>query len=563
MVRRSARRLQRLLLWSVGIVLVLVWAAWAEIARHDRTQAVAAAARRQANLLTAVSHYLGRALSNADALGSFLARAYTTPGTDFTAALSERAAANELFTEMVLCGNDGLGTSTRPGGDRRAWCGEWLRVTPVGARNHPAPPVGEQGVSHVPLLTHLPATPERPAGVLALLVEVPRLLGLLQDYSIPDETVVLVLGADGVPRARWHSQRGMADQRAPEAALLPAVAASRAVGQLHAVDGQIKVVSARTMPARPLVLMVATDLTATLADPHRRARQAALVAALVSVLLPLFALVLLRLQGRIAAMAEDLGDAHARLQALNAQLEEEVRARTAELEQAYQELETFSYTVAHDVRAPLATIAGFAQALQDAPSTQGDARAMHFVRRIQANAAQMNALTEALLALGKLTRASVVSAPVDLSELAAEVLAGLRERDAGARDAQVDVQPGIVVSADPVLMRQVLENVLGNAWKFTARRMPARIRLDANPGPQEGWTTIRVEDNGEGFDASQVRDPFKPFQRMHDAAEFPGTGIGLATVERIVRLHGGTVAIASVPEAGTTVSFTLPVAPSV
>jgi signal transduction histidine kinase len=319
-------------------------------------------------------------------------------------------------------------------------------------------------------------------------------------------------------------------------------------------------------------VLITTSMADTLQEPNARSFYYGMAGAGATVLIVLFALLLLHLQDRSLRMAESLGRARQRLQALNDELEAQVRERTGALEAAYHDLEAFSYTVAHDVRAPIAAIQGFAEALAPTVEATGVPKASHYLRRIVANATQMMELTESLLALGKLSRPPVEAVRVDITSMAQEVLAGLQEREGAGRNVQVSVDEGLAVRGDPVLVRQVLENLLGNAWKFSAARSPAVIGVRGvrdvgkvgevdevgelgDVGSQAGWITIAVSDNGEGFDHASAVGLFMPFRRMHAPGAFPGTGIGLATVERILRHHGGTAWIDSSPREGTTVFF--------
>jgi signal transduction histidine kinase len=556
-VRRSASRWRWALAIAVGILVCVIWATWFEITKHEERQAMASAARRQANLAVSVGQYLTRAFGNADAVGQYLASIHPSSAPDFSRQLEARARANSLFTEMIVCFSDGTllatgGWANAP--DRAGWCSQWLREAPPDARTYPGEPVHGSRSTVVPLLTRTPAGADRPAALIALLVGVRSLLGLMEEYSIPDETVILVAGSDGRPRARWHSAAGTSDQRAPEIAVLPVVLAARTLGQLQQVGGRPILASARRMPAYPMTVLITTSLADTLAEPHERSVFYGTAAAIATVLVVVFALLLLRLQNQALRSAESLGRARLRLQALNDDLEEQVRVRTAELERAYRDLEAFSYTVAHDVRAPIAAIQGFADALAPAVHASGDPRASHYLRRIAANATQMNQFAGSLLELGKLSRPAMERRPIDLSALAHEVLEGLRERDGRARAVESKVQEGLFVQGDCVLVRQVLENLLGNAWKFSAARAPALIGVTGERDDQ-GWITIAIRDNGEGFDQAAAVGLFTPFRRMHAPDAFPGTGVGLAMVDRILRLHGGRTWIESSPASGTTVYF--------
>ncbi len=242
---------------------------------------------------------------------------------------------------------------------------------------------------------------------------------------------------------------------------------------------------------------------------------------------------------------------------LNAELEERVRQRTAQLEAANQELEAFSYSVSHDLRTPLSAIDGFSGLLAKDISAGGmsPARGQHYLTRIRAGVAQMGELINALLSLAQVSKTSLRWGSVNLSALAHEVLSGYQEREPG-RSVHWQVAPDVHVQGDGRLLRQVLDNLLGNAWKFSARQPQPRISFGREPG-SEGQDVYVVRDNGAGFDMAYSEKLFGAFQRLHTVAEFEGTGIGLATVHRIVMRHGGKVWAESVPGQGATFYFTL------
>ncbi len=259
------------------------------------------------------------------------------------------------------------------------------------------------------------------------------------------------------------------------------------------------------------------------------------------------------------ALAIDNARLYEQAQHHAAELEQHVLERTVELAATNQELEAFSYSVAHDLRAPLRSIDGYSQALlEDYAEAVGPEGSRH-LQRIRAASAHMGLLIEDLLELSRLTRGELNRSLLDLSAIAQAIADDLQQREP-RRAAECVIAEGIVVRADERLMRAVLENLLSNAWKFTARRAPARIefgeyRVPTGDGLEERVYFVR--DNGAGFDMSQVDRLFTAFQRLHAGDEFPGTGIGLATVKRIIHRHGGRVWAEGAVEQGATFYFTL------
>jgi len=213
-----------------------------------------------------------------------------------------------------------------------------------------------------------------------------------------------------------------------------------------------------------------------------------------------------------------------------------LEARTRELAAANEELEAFTYSVSHDLRAPLRAIDGFSEALLEDHSAQLDPPARMYLERIRAAAARMQQLIEDMLRLSRITRGILARAPVDAAAMAREMLVELRARDSG-RVVEVAIPAHAVVFADPRFLRIVLQNILENAWKFTRGRSPAHVRLES--AVEDGGVRLTVRDDGAGFQRTQAGRLFQPFQRLHRADEFEGTGIGLAIVRRILNRHGG------------------------
>ena len=246
----------------------------------------------------------------------------------------------------------------------------------------------------------------------------------------------------------------------------------------------------------------------------------------------------------------DRKSSEAQIRALN----EDLERRVVELAAVNRELEAFSYSVSHDLRAPLRSIDGFSQALLDEYGDALSGPGADYLRRVRAATQRMGELIDDLLNLARVTRREMRREPVDLSALAQATLGQLQKAEP-ARTVEVAVRPGLVAWGDPHLLRLVLENLLGNAWKFTSHQPAARIEF----GMERRADTVvyYVRDNGVGFDMAYSEKLFGAFQRLHAMTEFPGTGIGLATVQRIINRHGGRVWAEAAVGRGATFYFTL------
>jgi len=260
---------------------------------------------------------------------------------------------------------------------------------------------------------------------------------------------------------------------------------------------------------------------------------------------------------RLSGIVQDISvrkHAEIRLTKLNEGLESLISERTHELRESLKELETFSYSVAHDLRSPIRSIAGLSAVLLEDHKAQLDDEGAKLIARISAKSTQMSNLIDALLNLSKLSKVTPERSDVNLSSIAAEIVEQQMETEP-ERVANVYISPDLRAHGDPVLVRSVLDNLLRNAWKFCAKREVTRIEVGREQ--QQGQEVFFVRDNGCGFDMAMADQLFSPFRRLHSEAEFKGTGIGLSIVQRIAARHGGRVWVQAVLDQGATFYFTL------
>ncbi len=253
----------------------------------------------------------------------------------------------------------------------------------------------------------------------------------------------------------------------------------------------------------------------------------------------------------LRAEIEERQQAEMRSQTLNQGLQQAI----TELKAVNKELEAFSYSVSHDLRAPLRSIDGFSQALLEDCTEQLDSTEQDYLRRIRQATQRMGNLIDDLLSLSWVTRSEMHVESIDMSQLASRLCTDLQQTTP-ERQVEFAIQPGLVAQGDAHLLHTVLENLLSNAWKFTSKQAQAKIEFGAIP-QKNGILAYFVQDNGTGFDMAYVDKLFGPFQRLHASHEFPGNGIRLATVQRIIYRNGGRVWAERALERGATFYFTL------
>lgn len=539
------------------VLLGLMWAAFVHLAVFDRQRSLEGVDSRSSNLALAAQQYAERLLGIADAVTQLVAAEYVSGarGRTLGQVLKDRDENNDALQEVFMLDPRGrvlLSSRTTS-----------ALVQPLALpREAPAdrvtvlPPLGPESPPNALHLVPM-VRPIMVDGVLrgwaGVLIGSRRFADPLGATQLEFDTLLAVYRQDGVLLASWGN--GSARMRLQlDASRLAGPGADGGADDEAVLDAVPRVVSVRPLARHAVSVAVGISRPDALRDADQRRRFYLLVCTAVTGLVAGLSLVVARATRRRVHMAQGLAAARERLAALNERLEHEVVRRTAQLEQANRDLESFSYSVAHDLRAPLASIEGFSAALEPSVAAGGNPKLLHYVQRIRASAHHMGEITDALLALARLGRKTIDRRPVDLARKARDCVQMLREREP-QREVRVGIMPALPASGDPALLRQVMENLVGNAWKFLRDTPDAEIEVGQQTDAQ-GQTVYFVRDNGPGFDMEYAHALFKPFQRLH-GPEFAGSGIGLATVERIVALHGGRIWAEAKPGRGATFFFTL------
>ncbi|RYY97109.1 MAG: HAMP domain-containing histidine kinase, partial [Comamonadaceae bacterium] len=460
-LQEGAGNWRRIFTGVMALIVALIWATFVEHTAHEHEVALETVAQRDANLATSVDLYAVRLFRNARAVHELLATVYQQRDTKrIRDLLQDRLRANDAFAELAICTADGRVLSSKSADSALgvADCARLRQDAQASSEITVAPTIPSGGALVVPLVLPLPASgPGRP-GLAVALAPVSSMLGIMGSTQLRDATTVLLVADDGAVRAAWRSGSGIVtEQAAAQAFGFLAKADPAARDNLPAIDGEEQLVTLRALPGWGLKVVVATARRDALSAFHNRRLFYLLVCSVMTLTILAVYLVLNGLQAESTRRAKSLSRARTRLQVLNQELDAQVQQRTKQLEQAYTDLETFSYTIAHDVRAPLAAIGAFAGELEPLVAASGTEKHVRYLARIRANAMQMDTLTQHLLDLGKLTRAPLRLTRVDLSATALEVLGRLQDAEP-QRAVDLHVQDGLVARGDAALLRQVLDN---------------------------------------------------------------------------------------------------------
>ena len=387
------------------------------------------------------------------------------------------------------------------------------------------------------------------AGVIAIAVDPYYFSNFFKDLDLGTQGTVAFVGLDGIVRARLGGNFIGTNMSMTELLRQARLAPQGAFVSVSATDNVPRIYAYRLIRDTLLIVSVGTSVSEVLADTETLAHAYTTAAWIVTAIIMAFSAALIAF-GRRHQRDAVIARSEIMLTGINRQL----RRKAGELTEANRELEAFSYSVSHDLRAPLRHIIGYGGLLVEDNLAQLDPEGRKHLARVIAACTRMNGIIDDLLRLARLSRQPILPAPVDLSTIACEVRDDLLQSDP-VRPVTFDIAPGLVIHADAGLMRTVMENLLENAWKYSAREPHAHIAVGSKTSGRE--TVFHVRDNGAGFDMAYAENLFKPFQRMHSAADFPGTGIGLATVRRIIVRHFGRIWVESTVGLGTTVFFTI------
>jgi signal transduction histidine kinase len=431
---------------------------------------------------------------------------------------------------------------------------------------------------------------ERQVGVLGFALNLARLSSQLSTAGMPEGSIITVLDRQQDILSCSQNARHIGSRFTNEDAITRALAAREGTVRSTGMDGIERLISFTTMERSgwKVLVGVPTDEAFFLALRSAGGHMVFLLMVCLTGI-PLSYLMARKMSNNIEQMVDGLAEiergnldyrltlsgcdeltdlaesfnrmtaarlrAETEVQNLNSSLEKQVQTRTQELQTANRELESFCYSVSHDLRAPVRHMKGFAQILLEDFAAGMEPQAAGYLEKIRTSCDRMDDLITDLLKLSRYSRADLNMEELDLEDLARATEAELRDQDPERR-VDVVIQKGLTVRGDRPLITAVIENLMGNAWKYSSHTDQARIEVGMVP--EQGERRFYVRDNGAGFDMEYADKLFTPFHRLHNAKEFEGTGIGLASVQRIISRHGGRIWAEAAPGAGATFFFTLP-----
>ena len=402
----------------------------------------------------------------------------------------------------------------------------------------------------IPLSVPVLSADEHVTGQVRALIRAAYFYPLFREVRLNPEDTISITDARGILLARFPTAESEIGRAYTNAALsgknVPHE--TRIATNATGPDHRPAIIATRALAEYPLVIHVSRPLDAALGTYHSNTERVIWGASLFAGLLGVLAWLVFE-DVRRREKARQI------LHRLTEILERRVQQRTLDLETSNKELLAFSYSVSHDLRAPLRAINGFSRALLEDYGVKLDEQGRDYLERIARASVRMGELIDALLKLAQVARQPLELVELDISAIASEMLEDLH-RTNGDRRLEASVQPDMHVHADEALLRNVLGNLIDNAWKFTRERDPAEIEVASRDSGDH--ILFWVRDNGVGFDMSYAGRLFQPFQQLHTGQGYAGTGIGLASARRIIERHGGRMWVESTPEQGTAVLFTLP-----
>ena len=552
----------RHILWTITIfalsVIAMVWLGAFAVSRQDRATALDGWARETTNLVRALDEHTTRTMDYINDIAMQVKAQYERQGLNFDmVTFFENATISPgLFINAVVSDVTGQTVLSSTRNFTPANLSDREHVSVHVERDSGRLFISKPVKARVSKRWSIIATRRvnRPdgsyGGVAGIGIDPFYFTNFYKEVNLGKNSAVALVGMDGVVRARLSDTGSEVGQDIGNDEFLTRARAapSGIYSAVASIDGVRRLNNYRVLRDYPLVVNVGVAENVIYADSDRRSRYYYLGAAFMTLVVVLMVL-------RLLAASAHAARASAAIASMNASLAKQAN----ELSVANQELESFSYSVAHDLRAPLRAINSYMALVQSQNEGKLDKSSAHNLQRARGAGERMGKLIDDLLGLARLSRQEMRREEFNLSDLAGGVAAALAEAHPG-RNVQITIQADMRADGDRDLMLVVVENLIGNAWKFTARTDSARIEIGTRQ--RDGQTEYYVSDNGAGFDMKYARNLFGPFQRLHRVDEFEGSGIGLATVHKIIRRHRGQIRIESAVNVGTTVFFSLPASPS-